>query len=92
MRAVVLQAGDAAAIATALGFPTPCYNAATGAVEPGVFSLRHRDVEKDDRGRDALVVEGVEAKLPAPVAARVADVTLAVPVAIAPAAVVEELP
>jgi hypothetical protein len=76
-RAVVLQAGDEAAIATALGYPTPCYSAATGEVVPGVYSLRHRDVETDYRGRTVLVVDDVEAALPAPIRARVVDVTRA---------------
>lgn len=85
-RALVLQAGDAAAVATALGYPTPCYSAATGEVVPGVYTMRHRDPETDDRGRAVLVVDDVEAALPAPIRARVIDVARAV----VDAAVVEE--
>lgn len=77
MRAIVLQAGDEAAIASALGYPTPCYNAATGQVVPGVYSLRHRDPEIDDRGRTVLVVDDVESALPAPIRARVVNVARA---------------
>lgn len=83
-RAVILQAGDEAAIATALGYPTPCYNAATGEVVPGVFTLRHRDPERDDQARSVLVVDGLESALPAPLRARVVNVAIAVAVAEVP--------
>lgn len=84
MRAIVVQAGDETAINRGLGYPRPCYNAATGEVVPGVFATGFRGVEKDDRGRDVLVVDDVEAALPAPLQARV--VTVARPVVEAVAA------
>lgn len=78
MRAIVISGRDEQDVATALGYPTPCYSAATGEVVPGVYSLRHRDAERDDQGRTVLVVDDVEASLPAPLRARVVNVTKAV--------------
>lgn len=80
-RAVILQAGDADAIAAALGYPYPCYNAATGEVVPGVYSLRHRDPQLDDQARSVLVVDDVESALPVPLRARVVNVAIAVAIA-----------
>jgi hypothetical protein len=76
MRAIVLQAGDEDAINTALGYPTPCYRASDGRVVPGVYSLRHRDPETDTLARQVLVVDDVETALPAPLRARVVNVTI----------------
>ena len=80
MRAIVVTGRDEQDVADALGYPYPCYNAATGEVVPGVYSLRHRDPEIDDRGRTVLVVDDVESVLPASLRARVVNVTKAVAV------------
>lgn len=78
MRAILIQAGDAEAVATALGYPHAGLRT-DHTIAPGAgLTLRHRDVEKDDQGRDVLVVDDVESALPAPLRARVVNVAKAV--------------